>query len=168
MRNSRPGSGFTFSSWSWAKDRRPIGSIALVLALAGAAPLRADLNAIRQEPKPEKRAELALVNASAALTAAEDAYKVKGDLGATDAALKEVGASVDLAFESLQATHKNPSKSPKHFKRAEIKTRELLRRLTDFRDQMGFDERDVLDKVRASVQKVHENLLEGIMGGKKI
>ncbi len=138
------------------------------MALALAVPALADLNAIKAEGKPEKRAERALDNAAAALKSAEDAYKVKGDLGQTNTELQEVGDSVELAYSSLKATGKNPSKSPKHFKRAEIETRELLRRLTDFREQMSFEDRDVLDKVRAAVQKVHEDLLEGIMGGKKI
>lgn len=138
----------------------------MLLALAGTA--RADLAAIKAEGKPERRAELALGNAAQALKSAEDAYKVKGDLSRTNTALQEVGDSVELAYSSLKATGKNPSKSPKHFKRAEIQTRELLRRLTDFREQMSFEDRDVLDKVRAAVQKVHEDLLEGIMGGKKI
>jgi hypothetical protein len=32
---------------------------------------------------------------------------------------------------------------------------------------MSVDDRDALEKVRAVVQKVHESLLEGIMGGEK-
>ena len=46
-------------------------------------------------------------------------------------------------------------------------TRELLRRIDDLREQMSVDDRETLDKVRAAVQKVHESLLEAIMGGKK-
>ena len=83
------------------------------------------------------------------------------------ASLEEVSASVEFAYDSLQQTHKVPSKSPKYFKRAEIQTRELLRRIDDFRAQMSVDERETIDKVRATVQKVHESLLEGIMSGKK-
>jgi hypothetical protein len=142
--------------------------LGVVMALVLAGPALADLTAARSEPKPEKRAEKALDNAAQALKSAEDAYKVKGDQAQTDLALREVAESVELAFSSLKATGKNPSKSPKHFKHAEIETRELLRRLRDFREQMSFDDREVLDKVRASVQKIHEDLLEGIMGGKKI
>ncbi len=136
--------------------------------IALAVPAWADLAAAKAQPNPEKRAEMALDNASSALKSAENAYKVKGDLGATNDSLREVADSVELAYDSLKETRKNPSKSPKHFKRAEIRTRELMRRLGDFREQMSFDDRETLDKVRASVQKVHESLLEGIMGGKKI
>lgn len=142
-------------------------ALALLAAVAIALGAPPDLGSIKSEPKPERRAELALNHADGALKAAQDAYLAKGDLKQTAASLEEVSESVQLAYSALVATRKNPSRSPKHFKRAEIKTRELLRRLNDFRDQMGIDDREIADKARAAVQKVHEDLLEGIMGGKK-
>ncbi len=138
-----------------------------VLAVLAALPVFADLDAAKAEPNLEKRAGLALDNAERALKSAQDAYLSQGDMKNVTASLEEVSASVQLAYDSLVATHKNPSRSPKHFKKAEIETREMLRRINDFRDQMSVDDRDPLDKVRAAVQKVHESLLEGIMGGKK-
>jgi hypothetical protein len=39
--------------------------------------------------------------------------------------------------------------------------------MRDFRDQMGVEDRDALDKVRVAVQRVHDSLLQGIMGEKK-
>jgi len=140
---------------------------ALAIALYFVMPLRADLKEIAAEANLEKRAEKALANAEVSLKTAEDSYLSKGDLKDTSAALDELADSVRLAYASLAETHKNPSKSPKYFKRAEIKTRELLRRLEDFRQQMGVDDRGVTDKARAVVQKVHEDLLAGIMSGKK-
>ena len=143
------------------------GLAVFAAAVAMALGSQADLGSIQSEPKPERRAQLALENADGALKAAQDAYLAKGDLKQTGASLDEFSESVQLAYTSLVGTHKNPSRSPKHFKRAEIKTRELLRRLNDFRDQMGVDDREIADKAHAIVQKVHEDLLEGIMGGKK-
>ncbi len=128
---------------------------------------RADLSAAKAETNLEKRAHLALLNADAALKAAQDAYLSKGDLPQTQRDLEEVSESVDLAYASLRETGKNPSKRPKHFKTAEIKTRELLRRLDDFREEMSALDRDQIEKVRANVQKVHDALLAGIMGEKK-
>ncbi len=127
----------------------------------------ADISSVNAEPKPEKRAEKALDNAETALKSAEQAYTMKGDAKETDTALSEVAESVNIAYDSLKGTGKNASKSPKHFKKAEIRTRELLRRLDDFRQQMSVDDRGEVDKVRAAVQAVHENLLAAIMGGKK-
>jgi hypothetical protein len=74
---------------------------------------------------------------------------------------------VILADESLKQTGKNPARSPKHFKHAEIKTRLLLRRLNDFREHMGVDDRETIDQVRAIIDKINQELLLGIMGGKK-
>jgi hypothetical protein len=144
--------------------RLAVVAIAVSLALAS----QGDLDSIKAEPRPERRAERALDCAELALKAAQEAYVVKGDIKRTGAALEEVSEAVQLAHAALKETHKNPSKSPKHFKRAEIKTRELLRRLTDFREQMSVEDRDLADKTRTVIQKVHEELLEGIMGGKKI
>jgi hypothetical protein len=123
--------------------------------------------ASRSEPSPEQRAKLALIEARVALKTAQDAYLQKGDLHETNTALDQMERSVQLAYDSLLATHKNPSRSPKHFKHAEIATREILRRLDDFRERMNFDDRAGLDKARAAIQKVHDSLLQGIMGGKK-
>ncbi|MGE5645198.1 MAG: hypothetical protein ACM336_05340 [Acidobacteriota bacterium] len=136
---------------------------AVSLALAS----QSDLDSIKSEPKLERRAEKALDNAFDALKSAQESYLVKGDMAQTGSDLDELSQSVELAYTSLVDTGKNPSKSPKHFKRAEIKTRELLRRLNDFREQMSVDDRPAADKAHAVIQKVHEDLLEGIMGGKK-
>jgi hypothetical protein len=139
----------------------------LAIVVLAAAPAWAGLDDAKAEPNLEKRADLALDNAGIALKAAQDAYLAQADMKQVGASLDEVEASVDLAYASLEETHKSPNRSPKHFKRAEILTRQILRRIDDFRQQMSVDERDRLDRVRAAVQKVHENLLEGIMGGKK-
>lgn len=132
----------------------------LVLALAF------DLAAIKSEPNLEKRSERALDNAYTALTTARDAYE-HGDTGKTQSALNEVQESVDLAYDSLSQTGKDPRKSPKYFKRAEMKTRELLRHLDEFRESMSLDDRGPLDRVRAHISEIHDNLLQGLLTKKK-
>jgi len=140
---------------------------ALLCACALALPLRADLASIKTERKPEKRAEKALDNAQDAFKHAQNAYMQKGDLSQTATYLDELMESVQLAYDSLIETGKNPSKSPKHFKNAEIKTRELLRRLKDFQNEMGADDRKNIEQVRDTVRRIHEDLLLGIMGSKE-
>lgn len=137
----------------------------LVVALA-AGPAWADLTAARAERNLEKRSRKALENADRAAAAARQAYR-NGDLKQSQAALEEVGESVLLAHESLKQTGKDPARSPKHFKHAEIKTRALLRRLDDFRQEMSIEDRDALDRVRAVIDRIHRELLEGILGGRK-
>lgn len=127
--------------------------------------LALDLGAVRGEPKLEKRSELALQYANSALDAAKAAYQ-DGKFEQTQAALGEVKEAVDLSYESLLATGKNPRKSSKPFKDAEKATRELLRRLTSFRDFMSGVDHPVVDPVVENVTEVHDNLLKGIMSGK--
>ena len=149
---------------------------ALVFCLAGAGlwaaggqtvpPPSDDLARLQAEPNLEKRARAALDNAEDALKQARDAYS-KGDDAAASARLEEVGQSVELALTSLKQTGKNPSRSPKYFKQAEMRTRALLRRLDGFRDEMSVVDRPLLDRVAAGVQKIHDVLLDGIMGKRK-
>lgn len=140
--------------------------LAAWLALGQTAKTGDELARIQSEPNLEKRARTALDRADEALKEAHDAYQ-KGDNTATSAYLEEVQQSVELADRSLRQTGKNPSRSPKHFKAAELRTRGLLRKLEGFREQMSVADRPVADGVVASVQKIHDALLEGIMGKKK-
>jgi hypothetical protein len=140
------------------------------LLMSGAAlfigmPLHADLKRALAEPNLEKRSQLALDNAVTAYQAARAAYQ-SGDNEKLSAAAAEILESVDVAHSALTDTGKNPRKSPKWFKKAEIETRDLLRKLESLQQEMGFNERPVLDKVKARVQEVHDDLLLGLMEGK--
>jgi len=139
--------------------------MALAVLLLSGGWLHADLKRAMAEPNLEKRSGLALENAAAALKLAHAAYdKGDNDEVAKDAA--EVLESVDLAARSLAESGKNPRRSD-WFKKAEISTRALARRIQDFQDQMSYFDRPLLDKVKARVQQVHEELLLGVMEGKK-
>ena len=140
--------------------------LAALLAVAGTATLQADLKKALAEPDLEKRSKLALDNAFAAYQGARDAYQ-KGEMEPVQAAIDEIEQSVDLAFQSLNDTGKNPRRSPKWFKSAELATRDLARRIASFQDQMSYTDRPLLDKVKARVQQVHDELLLGLMEGKK-
>lgn len=140
--------------------------LALALTLAGGAAASTELDAVRAEANLEKRSKLALDNAASALRSAREAYQA-GDTATVTAKTDEIGESVDLAYNSLTETGKNPRKSPKWFKHAEMETRELTRRLEDFAQQMNFNDRAILDKIRARVEQVHDELLTGLMEGRK-
>ncbi len=137
---------------------RMLYSLIILLAL-GASTL--DLKTIRDEPNPERRSELALENANDAIDEAEDAYKA-GESAKMQVALTAVADSVDLAYESLSASVKNP-RHDKGFKKAEQRTRELLRRLNGFRQMVDYTDQPQIDKIRDRVAAVNDNLLNGIM-----
>jgi hypothetical protein len=140
--------------------------LSLALALVCTAGLaRADLKTALAERDLGKRSKLALENANAALKATRAAYQ-NGDLGAVKAGAQEVVESVDLAWDSLESTGKNPRKSPRWFKNAEIQTRDLLKKLETLQRDMGFEDRPILDKSRVRIQEIHDQLLTGLMEGK--
>lgn len=139
-------------------------SLAVTLVLAGA--MQASLEEVKAEPNLEKRSKLALDNAEQALTDARAAY-AKGNNAAVQAGAAEIRASVQLAIAALNDTGKNPRKSPKWFKHGEIVTRDLLRRLDSFQQEMNVTDRPMLDQVKGDVQQAHDQLLLEIMGGKE-
>ena len=122
----------------------------MMLQLVLAAGLALDLAAVKSEPNLEKRSELALVNANAAMDAARVAYD-HGDVDKAGQALDEL---------------KDSGKSPRgngHYKHAEKMTHELLRRLESFRDTVSAAERDMVEVVHSHVSEVHDDLLDLIM-----
>jgi hypothetical protein len=120
---------------------------------------------VKAEPNLEKRSKLALDYAAATLKEARAAYG-SGDAAKSTALIAEVRDAVELAEHSLQETGKNPRKSPKYFKKAEIETRAMLKRIEAFQDDMNVSDRPSLDTLRSKVQQVHDDLLMGIMEGK--
>jgi hypothetical protein len=140
--------------------------VALALGLISAPGLLpADLKIALNEKDLGRRSKLALDNAGAALKEAREAYQ-KGDDKALAAAALEIEDSVSLAWDSLESTGKNPRKSPRWFKQAEIETRNLLKKLDALQHDISFEDRPVLDKAKARLQKVHDDLLKGVMEGK--
>jgi hypothetical protein len=121
-----------------------------------------DLAAIKLEPNLERRSERALDNASAVMDSARDASSA-GDSVKIKAALEEVRESVDLAYQSLVDSGKSARRNPKFFKRAELKTRELMRRLEGLAQAVDSDDRTFVESVRERVSKVHDDLIQDIM-----
>jgi hypothetical protein len=139
--------------------RRAIGFLLAVGLVLGA-----DLATVKAEPNLEKRAEKALVYAGEVVTAMRGELD-RNDVEKIQAQLKDFEAAVELAVESLKATGKNARRSPKHFKKAELRLRELLRRLETLRQDMSIDDRPVLDGVKAQVEKRIDELVEATLRG---
>ena len=140
--------------------------VALGLLFTGVGLAWANLEQARAEPNLERRSGLAMDNAKAALKEAREAYN-SGDLHLVTAKLAEIQESVEFSYQSLVDTKKDPRKSPKWFKRAEIESRDLLRSMDTLQHDMSIDDRGMLDKIRETVQRVHDDLLTGLMEGKR-
>jgi hypothetical protein len=120
------------------------------------------LDEVRAERNLEKRSRLALEYAHTALDRAIKTYLDGNHKGGLEL-LGEIRQAVELSLESLKATGKNPSKKPKHFKRAEIETRALLRELENAETQVNFDDREHVHAVYGRVEEINRELLLGIM-----
>ena len=125
-----------------------------------------DLAAIRSEPNLERRSERALANANQAITQARDQYS-SNDMAKTKDALIEAAESVEMSWEALNGTGKNPRRSPKYFKKAEVSIREMIRRLKNLESDFGVEDRPMLVSVEERFQAVHDRLIDGIMSNKK-
>jgi hypothetical protein len=136
----------------------------MMLAFA-TGPTGMDLNGIRGEQNPDRRSELALDYANTAMDGARDA-NTSGDVQKLKAAIAEVGEAVELAYQSLAESGKD-ARHNKNFKRAELKTRELMRRIDGVIQLMDVDDRPAAEKVRARMAEIHDDLLQGIFSKKK-
>ncbi|MDP9114757.1 MAG: hypothetical protein M3O20_13905 [Acidobacteriota bacterium] len=125
-----------------------------------------DLASLQQEPNPERRSQLAMDYAATALDAARSAYQ-SSDLEKTRNSLTNVGAAVDLAYGSLQESTKESRRDSKFFKRAELATRQLLRRIEGLAESMSVEDRAAAEKLRDRVAAIHDDLLQDIMAKKK-
>ena len=140
--------------------------LAILAILVAAARIPADIESVKSEPNLEKRSEKALQYADDVLDRVRGLYR-EGKWKEVEAALTQIGSAVDLAQTSLKDSGKNPRKNPKYFKKAELKTRELARRLQSFSQEVSFDERATVDKLREHVVKVHDQLLEDVLTKRK-
>jgi hypothetical protein len=145
---------------------RQMMGLALVWSLSAASLWAIDLNSVQQEPNLEKRNQLAIEYANSALDTARTAYQAN-DLDKTRASLDDAGEAVSVAYDSLKQTGKEARRDPKFFKRTEVATRQMLRRIEGMAEAMNFEDRSLIDKLRERVAAIHESLLQDIMGKKK-
>ncbi|MCC6294614.1 MAG: hypothetical protein IT164_18320 [Bryobacterales bacterium] len=143
-----------------------IRMLTLALLLAAHAAADGPLDAARAEPNLEKRSEKALQAAQKTL----DTLRRTGDLSdraGVQAALTGIRDGVELCVDSLEESGKNPRRSPKYFKRAEISLRKLNRQLEDLRVALSADDRAPVAALLAYTVRVQEDLLLGIFTKKK-
>lgn len=125
----------------------------------------ANIDAVKSEPDLERRSELALATADKQIDAAKEALN-GGDDKAQQQALVDVQELVNVSYDALEHSNRAPRKS-KYYKNAEMKVTALLRRLSSFRDQVGFESREAVESVIKQVSHVHDELLAAIMSKRK-
>ncbi len=122
--------------------------------------------AVMAEADLEKRSELALKAADDSLTAAAKAYKEAGEITAFRQHVADVQELTALCMKSLQESGKRASKRPKYFKRAELRLRGLLRRMTSLAHDVSAEDRPLVESAQKSMSDIHDQLLHEIMSKK--
>lgn len=122
------------------------------------------LEAVKTESNLEKRSEKALIYADSVVNELRQ-HLDKGDIASIKTDLSEVRAGIDLCTDSLEATGKNARRSPKWFKRAEKRLRELDRRLETFQNDLSVDDRHIMDGLRSHISKKIDWLVTATLQG---
>ena len=115
-----------------------------------------------QEKNLEKRSEVALQYASKEIDAAREFY-ASDQVEEFKRSVKQVGTLAELSYKSLQDTGKKARRSPKWFKRAELRLRGILRRIDGLEKDVSFDDRPLVEKVHKRVAGIHKQILLDIM-----
>lgn len=124
-----------------------------------------DIASVKSEPDPNRRSELALMNADEKLEGARQAY-MAGNEAVEEKDIQEVTESVVLCYASLEESHQSPRKS-KYYKRAELKVSALMRRMSGFRDDVSYNFRPHVDAALMKISDIHDEILSDIMSRKK-
>ena len=126
----------------------------------------ADLEAVKKEPDAQKRSNLALDVAVAAL---KDARALPGEGGSSADLQKDMDTmieAVELSLKSLRDTGKRPNKLAQAYKRGELKTREMQKQMENLVQALAFDNRPPAEKAQAQLNVLHDEFLFGVMSGK--
>lgn len=125
-------------------------------------PAWADLTEIKAEPSADKRAMKALDYAGKSLGSIRE-HLQGSSIDELRKGLAEFQDAMDLTMESLGATGKNPAKNPNQFKKVELRIREYMRKLKTLEHDLNFDERALVKPVIEHVEKIQDELVQGIM-----
>jgi hypothetical protein len=114
---------------------------------------------------PERQYMLAFDNANKAIDSSRTSSS-EGKAEEAKKSLENAAKEVETALATLEGMDKPAYKNGKHYKRAELRTREILRRIDTLLRDAGFEERDSLKSAHERVAAVHEKLLVGVMSKK--
>jgi hypothetical protein len=124
------------------------------------------LDQVRSDPNAEHRAKAAVDFAAIQERAAEQAND-SGDEASLKSYISNVVGAMEVARDSFAAAGKTPSRQPGSFKSVELKSHDILHRMTDLRDRLDLDLKPFLDGPIMKIQEIHDAWFDGIMGKKK-
>ena len=125
-----------------------------------------DIESVRNEPNLERRAELALENANAAIDKAKQ-FAADAQYDKLHLAVVEVQESVELCHESLAATGKDPRKNTRQFKKVEMRIHQLTRRLRGFAGEVSVEDKPVIERAANRLDEINDEIVTGIFTKRK-
>ena len=136
---------------------------ALTLARAPAA---ADLQAIRAQPDPVKRSQLALAHGD---TTAKQTAKAcqANEYDECMKLLREVQDAAMLAKEALDQTGIDASRNPRHHKNAEVRVRQILKTVEAARPYIHPEDQAAYEAVVKHLSGLNDELLQAVMSRRK-
>jgi hypothetical protein len=126
----------------------------------------ADLEAVKKEPDLQKRSNLALDVAAAALKEARALPAEGGSSADLEKGMDTMIEAVELSLKSLRDTGKRPNKLTPYYKRGELKTHEMQKQIENLIQALAFDNRPPAEKAQARLIVLHDEFLFGVMSGK--
>jgi hypothetical protein len=120
-----------------------------------------DLDAVKAEPNFDRRADLAIDHANAALDRAKARYAI-GEYKESQVAVLEIRESIEVGAEALKSSGKDPRKNAKQFKKVEIRIQALVRRLKSFSQAVSIEDRPVVEKVQNRLEEINDEIVTGI------
>lgn len=138
----------------------------LFALLLASPPASETLDQIGAEPNLVKRAERALAFADAAALRARQIVRDSGSRSQLFEVLDQTVKALQLSLKSLRETGRKASKLSKQYKRGELRSREIVRQLTDISAALNIEDRPEAEKLRDQASLVHEEFLLGVMSGK--
>jgi hypothetical protein len=112
---------------------------------------------VKNESNPGKRSELSIEAANRTLDEARAAY-LGGNSKKGDADMQEVETLADECLSSVEQANKY-----RYWKKAELKVRQLTRRVETLSDDLSYDQRGKAQELHAHLDQIHDKLLAGVM-----
>lgn len=129
-------------------------------------PAPESLDSIGSEPDLVKRSERALAFAGASALRARRIVRDSGSRAELFDVLDQTVKALQLSLRSLRETGRKPSRLARQYKRGELRSREIVRQLTDLSAALNVQDRPEAEKLRDQASLVHEEFLLGVMSGK--
>jgi hypothetical protein len=112
---------------------------------------------VKNESNPGKRSELSIEAANRTLDEARAAY-LGGNATKGDSEMQDVETLADECLSSVEQANKY-----RYWKKAELKVRQLTRRVETLSDDLSYDQRGKAQALRAHLDQIHDKLLAGVM-----